>query len=281
MPFSFMRPALFAAVLALVGAGLGIGLFTAGLVARSAQHTQRATSAYTVRVLTPATDDAVTKAAAALAATPDVQTARPMDAARAAALLSRWGGRPFNARDLPPLRLIEVRTTGAKDSVAMGASLTERLRTAGITAEIYDSGPADPAGAAPARLAAAAGVSIAAALALALVIALAAAARAERTRATLWADHGATRRATLAAFGRAGAEVAFLAGAVAVFLALIVAPGMRAAAGEAISFESMIASLSPWDVLIGLGAPLIAGAAGMIGARIGAASAYDAADRLG
>ncbi len=281
MLFSLMRPALFATLLALIGAGLGVGLFSAGMVARSAQQMLRASSAYTVRVLSPATDEAVIKAAAAIAAAPDVRAARPMDAARAAALLSRWGGRPFNARDLPPLRLIEVRTVAAKDAAAMAALLTERLRTAGVAAEIFDSGPPEPAGAVLPRLAAVAGAAIAAVIALAVASALAAAAHAERTRAALWADHGATRRATLAAFGRAGAEVAFIAGAAAVVLALIVAPGMRAAAGETISFQSMIASLSPWDVLIGLGAPLVAGAAGLVGARIGAASAFDAADRLG
>lgn len=281
MLFSFMRPALFACLLALVGAALGASLFAAGLIAKTEQQQRRAMSAYIVRVLNPATDEAVSSAAAALSQTPDVRGARAMDPARAAQLLSRWGGRPFDAKDLPPLRLVEVRTEGTTDTVTMSAALMDRLRAAGIAAEVYDSGPLPTASAASSRLAFFAGISIATALTLALVFALATAAQGERTRATLWADHGATRRATLAAFGRAGAEVAFLAGAAAVLLALIVAPGMRAAAGEAISFSSMIASLSPWDVLISLGAPLAAGAAGLMGARIGAASAYDAADRLG
>jgi hypothetical protein len=281
MLFSFLRPALFICLLALTGAALGASLFSAGLIAKSEQQVRRATSAYMVRVISPATDDAVTRAATTLAAAPDVRGARPMDAARAAQLLSRWGGRPFNAKDLPPLRLIEVRTTGATDALTMSASFMERLRTAGIAAEVYDSGPLPREGLAPARLAFASGLTITAALTLALAFALAAAGGGGGARATSPVDHGATRRATLAAFGRAGAEAAFLAAAVAVCLALIIAPGMRAAAGDAISFGSMIASLSPWDVLISLGAPLAAGAAGLIGARIGAASGYDAADRLG
>lgn len=281
MNFSLTRPALFVSLLVLVGAGLGAGLFSAGIVATSALQARQAASAYTVRIVMPATDDAVTKAALVLAATPDVRAAAPMNAARAASLLSRWGGRPFNAADLPALHLIEVRTVGVTDTAAMAGALKTRLSTAGITADVYDSGPARPQGAVSARNARAAGGAIALAALLALAFATAAAARAERARATLWADHGATRHATLAAFGRAGAEVAFLAGAAALILALALTPGMRAAAGEAISFRSMIASLSPWDVLIGLGAPLAAAAAGMIGARIGAAAAYDAADRLG
>ena len=281
MTFSLMRPALFVSLLLLIGAGLGAGLFTAGIVAASELQTRQAASAYTVRIIMPTTDDAVTKAAEALAATPDVRTAAPMDSARAASLLSRWGGRPFNAADLPALHLIEVRTIGVSDTAAMTATLKTRLSAVGVTADVYDSGPARPQTAVSSRRALAAGGAIGAAVMLALAFATAAAARAERARATLWADHGATRQATLAAFGRAGAEVAFLAGATALVIAFAATPGVRAAAGEAISFTSMMASLSPWDVLIGLGAPLVAAVAGAIGARIGGAAAYNAADRLG
>lgn len=280
MLISFLKPGLFLSLLLLVAVGLTVCLGAAGSAARADLETRRAASAYTVRVLAPASDDAVAKAATALARAPGVRTAQPMDAARAARLLTRWGGRPVNTSDLPPLRLIEVRTAGA-DVASTTALLTETLRTAGVAAEIYDAGPANQAGAVSPRISILAGAAVALAVFAALAFALAAAARAERVRVTLWADLGATRAATLAAFGRAGAEIAFLAGAATVILALAVAPGVRIAAGEAISFGSMIASLSPWDVLIPLSAPLGAALAGGFGARVGAGGAFDAADRLG
>lgn len=278
---SFLRPGLFMNFAILIAAGLVVALGASGLGARAASETARVASAYTVRVLPPASEDALAKAVTTLSAVPGVRTAQPMDAARAAQLLTRWGGRPINAADLPPLRLIEVRLAEPGDSVSTPALLTERLRTAGVAAEIYDAGPADPGRPAGARLTAIAGAGTCGAILLALYFAAAAAARAERTRATLWADLGATRAATLAAFGRAGAEIAFLAGAAAVILALVAAPGVRMAAGETISFATMIASLSSWDMLIALVAPLLAAAAASFGARAGAASAFDAADRLG
>jgi hypothetical protein len=108
-----------------------------------------------------------------------------------------------------------------------------------------------------------------------------AASRDQRTRTALWADHGASRSAALSAFGRAGAESAFIAGAGAVVLALIVAPPVRALAGEPISHMSMIAALSSTDVMIACAAPLLAALAGAAGARAAAARAFDAADRLG
>jgi cell division transport system permease protein len=281
MLVSFLRPGLFISFAILIAAGLAVALGASGLAGRAANEAAKAASAYTVRVLAPASEDALAKAVTALAAAPGVRTAQPMDADRAAQLLTRWGGRPINAADLPPLRLIEVRLAEPGDSGRTPALLTERLRTAGVAAEIYDAGPADPGRPAAVRLATIAGAGVCAAFLLALYFAAAAAARAERTRATLWADLGATRAATLAAFGRAGAEIAFLAGAAAVILALVAAPGVRMAAGETISFATMIASLSSWDVLIALAAPLLAAAAASFGARTGAASAFDAADRLG
>jgi len=281
MLVSFLRPSLFLSLVIVIAVGLAVALGASGLGARSAGEAAKAASAYTVRVLAPASEDALAKAVAALAAAPGVRTAQPMDAARAAGLLTRWGGRPIKAADLPPLRLIEVRLAEPGDSVLTPALLSERLRTAGVAAEIFDAGPADPGRPAAVRLTTIASVGVCGALLLALYFAAAAAARAERTRATLWADLGATRAATLAAFGRAGAEIAFLAGAAAVILALVAAPGVRMAAGETISFATMIASLSSWDVLIALAAPLLASAAASFGARAGAAFAFDAADRLG
>lgn len=281
MLVSFLRPGLFLSLAILVAAGLAVALGAAGLSARATHEAARVASAYTVRVLPPASDEALSRAVSALAAAPGVRTAQPMDAARAAQLLTRWGGKAVNAADLPPLRLIEVRLASPGDPVRTPALLTERLRTAGVAAEIYDAGPADPGRPASIRLAGIAATGICGAILLGLYFAAAAAARTERVRATLWADLGVTRGGALAAFGRAGAEIAFLAGATAVILALIAAPGVRMAAGETISFSSMIASLSSWDVVIAFATPLLAAAAATLGARAGAAQAFDAADRLG
>lgn len=281
MLISFLRPGLFAGLALLIAAALAVALGASGAAARSASETTRAATAYTVRVLPPASEDALTKAVAALTASPDVTSARPIDGARAAELLSRWGGRPIDAADLPPLRLIEVRLAKAGDPVRTPAALTDRLRTAGVAAEIYDAGPADADQPVPARTAVLAGAGVCAALLLALWFAGVAAATRDRVRAAIWADLGADRAATLAAFGRAGAEIAFLAGAAVAILALMAAPGVRMAAGETISFGSMLASLSPWDVLIALSAPLLAASAVSLGSRAGAAAAFDSADRLG
>ena len=281
MVVSFLRPGLFLSLALLIAAGLAIALGASGLSARAAHENARVASAYTIRVLPPASEDTLAKAVTALSAAPGVRTAKPMDAARAAQLLTRWGGKQINAADLPPLRLIEVRLAAAGDPVRTPALLTERLRTAGVAAEIYDAGPADPGRPASVRLATTAGTAVCIALFAALFFAAAAAARTERIRATLWADLGATRVAALAAFGRAGSEIAFLAGAATVILALVAAPGVRMAAGETISFGSMIASLSSWDVLIAFATPLLAAGAASLGARAGAAQAFDAADRLG
>jgi len=280
MLVSFLRPGLFASLFLLVAVGLTVSLGAAGLAARADQERQRIASSFMVRVLAPASDDAVAKAAKALADAPGVRTAAPMDPARAARLLTRWGGRTLSPSDLPPLQLIEVRAAGG-DVGRTTALLTETLRKAGVAAEVYDPGPAVAARPIAPQLAVMAAATVALAVFASLLFALAAAARAERTRLTLWADLGVTRSATLAAFGRAGSEIAFLAGATTMILALIVAPGVRIAAGEAISFQSMIASLSPVDVLIALSAPLLAALAGGFGARIGAGGAFDAADRLG
>ena len=278
---SFLRPGLFLSLLVLVLAGLGVALAAAGQTARAAREAQRVTGAYTVRVLTPADGSVMTKASAALAAAPGVASARPMDAARAARLLTRWGGQPVDETALPPLHLIEVLAAATADPVRLSAALADTLRAAGVSAEIYDAGPAASGPAPTVRIGTFGGAAAALAALLAVAFVAAGAAAADRARAVLFADHGASRREALAAFGRAGAEIAFVAGAGALILAFVTAPGVRLFAGETISYGAMIAGLSSWDVLLALAAPLAAGLAGMIGARVSAARAFDAADRLG
>lgn len=278
---SFLRPGLFLSLLVLVLAGLGVVLAAAGQTARADREAHRVTGAYTVRVLTPADDKVMTKAATALAAAPGVASAQPMDAARAAQLLTRWGGQPIDEAALPPLHLIEVRAVAAADPVRVAAALADALRVAGVSAEIYDAGPARSGQAPAVRIGTFGGVGAALAAFLAVLFVASGAAAADRARAVLFADHGASRGEALAAFGRAGAEIAFLAGAGALILAFVTAPGVRLLAGETISYSAMIAGLSSWDVLLALAAPLAAGLAGLIGARLGASRAFDSADRLG
>lgn len=281
MTVSFLRPGLFLSLLVLALLGLGLALMSAGAAARAELEAGRVTGAYTVRVLTPAGEDTLAKAAAALAATPGVASAKPMDAARAARLLTRWGGNPVDESALPPLRLIEVRAATDSEPVKVAGALAESLRAAGVAAEIYDAGPAKTEAPAIVRIGVLGGLGAVGAALLAIAFTAAAAARADRIRAKLWADHGAARGLALAAFGRAGAEIAFLAGAAAVLIALLITPGVRFMAGEAISFGGMIVALSPWDLLLAFATPLAATAAGALGARMGAAGAFDAADRLG
>lgn len=281
MLVSFLRPGLFLSLLVLVLAGLGAALAASGQTARAARESHRVAGAFTVRVLTPADGKVMTKASAALAAAPGVASAMPMDAARAAQLLTRWGGQPVDEAALPPLHLIEVRAAAAADPVRVASDLADALRTAGVSAEIYDSGPARTGSAPMVRIGTYAGLGAGLAAFLAIAFLVAGAAAGDRARAVLFADHGASRGDALAAFGRAGAEIAFLAGAGALLLAFVTAPGVRLLAGETISYGAMISDLSSWDVLLALAAPLAAGLAGLLGARFGAASAFDAADRLG
>lgn len=277
MLISFLRPGLLVSLFVLAALGLGLALAGAGAGTRMARDADRLASAYTVRLLSPASDDGMRQAIATLMRVRGVASAAPLDAARAAALLNRWGGDPVDQAALPKLNLIEVTARG--DSAA--SRLADALKAAGLRAEVYGSGPADAGPREIARQTMIAGLLGTPAALLALMFAAGAAARTERTRLALWAEHGAARGAVLAAFGRAGAEAAFLAGAAALVAAVIAAPGMRMLAGEAISYGAMISALSASDVLVALATPLAAAAAAALGARFGAAGAFDRADRLG
>jgi hypothetical protein len=97
----------------------------------------------------------------------------------------------------------------------------------------------------------------------------------------LAADLGAPRGTALAAQGRSAASAGFWAGLIAAVLASFGAAGVLAAMGDWVSWPQMIARLSAEETALVLTAPLAAASAATLGARAGAARAYDRADRLG
>lgn len=260
-------PRLFALTALLALAAVAAALVGDRVGADARGRAARDGGALTVMVMSP--PETIARATAALRATPGVIEAAPIDAARAARLLDPQGG--VLAADLPPLRLIEVRRTPD----ATDAALRTALRDAGVRAEIRG------ADVAPALRTAriASGAGLAGALALLLAIALAHATR-RTDAAALAADLGAPRAATLAAHGRAAAPEGFAAGALAASAVASVATGVHFVAAEPVSFGAMLARVSAPELALLLLAPLASAAAATLGARMGAAHAYDRAERL-
>ena len=274
----FRGLALFVATALLAGAALGATLTASAVAANARADATHAAGTLMVRVITPATPSAVTTAAALLRDIPGVSSAKPMDAARAADLLGAWGGAPVDPAALPALHLIEAhRDAGA----APNAAITEALQSAGIRAELYDAGPSADDGAQAASVAFSAGGLAAAILFVVLLLLYRAAAQAAARTLTVLADLGAARRATLALFGRNAAEFAFGAGGLAAAICAFVAPGVLTGLGEHLSLETMLNRIGAYDAAFALLAPLATALAATIGARLGAARAYDQADRLG
>ncbi len=235
----------------------------------------RANSALTVRVLSPATPQGVATATKVLRGTPGVVSAEPMSAARAAQLLAQWGGAAVDPADLPSLHLIEVRRDASAD-----ARIESYLRGAGLRAELYGARPADTGARRLADLATNAAVLAVGAILLAIVLVFEAAAHARGAAAALAAELGGGRGESLAAYGHSACEFAFLAGVAAAIVCTASAPGVLAIAGETLSLRGMVARISSVEAALVLLAPLLTAAAAALGARAGAARAYDRADRL-
>jgi len=222
--------------------------------------------ALTVQVLAPQDSAGVARASEALRRTRGVVRAAPMDAVRAAQLLQGRGG-GVDPADLPPLHLIEVlRAPEASD-----AAIAAALRNAGVRAELHGGEAREPAQ--TASIARLGGGAAALLLLLAIALAHAGAGR----EAGVAADLGMERGEALAAHGRSGAEAGFAAGGVAAVLIVLAAASLAFVVGEP---AAMPASLSASAVALVLLAPLAAMGAAALGARAGAARAYDAADRL-
>ncbi|MDX2233960.1 MAG: hypothetical protein NW200_05635 [Hyphomonadaceae bacterium] len=273
--FRFSGAGLMLASALLAAAALLSALAGETVAAHAHAAADRAASSLTVRVLSPDADAAVETAAEALRATPGVAFAAPITPARAAQLLEAAGGGPVDPADLPPLRLIEASRDPAE---ADDAAITAALAAAGVRADLI-AAPAEPAPAAFwGRAGGLLGTLI---LGAALALVFHRAARADGQTAALGADLGAARGAILAAYGRSGAEFAFLTGIGAALVVVAGAAGVLSALPVPVSSAVMAARISPMEAAIVLLAPLYAAAAAAWGARSGAAAAFDAADRLG
>lgn len=261
----------------------------AGLAARAADrlavHYENQRNAYAiVRVLAPEGSAGLMAAEAALTEAPHVTRAARMTAARAAELLTEWGGAEVSAEEIPALRLIEIETAPADAGTDVTGDIVAALAQGGVTAEVIGA-PAEVGGGgvAPRVRTAALWGAIAFGLVMAIIVSLAARGLAARRRelVTVMCDLGATRAQ---AAGRIADEAAVmglyagllggaLAGVGALVVMLLVIPGANA---ETLPTMILPIDLSP-IVIAPLGAAVAAGA----GARSAAAYFHAKAARLG
>ena len=272
---SFSDAGLFLATLLLAIVALCATLAGEVFAAHANAGAERARGALTVRVLSPATPLGVAAATRVLRRTPGVLSVQPMDGARAAHLLAQWGGATVDPAALPPLHLIEVRRKPTADG-----RIESDLRGAGLRVELYGAGPADPGAARLSAVAVNAGAFAAGALLLGVGLLFGAASRARGAAAALAADLGGVRGDILARYGRSACEFAFLAGAAAAIACTLCAPGVLIAVGAPVSLQAMAARITSMEVGLVLLAPLVTAGAAALGARAGAARAFDRADRL-
>lgn len=233
-----------------------------------------------VRVVAPEGPAAMAAAEAALARSPQVVSAAPMSAQRAAALLG--GG--VRAEDLPAIQLIEIELAPSALHGEIGGDLVATLAQGGVTADVVEAPTATSGGGVPSRVRSAAfWGAVAFALVMALIISLAARSLAARRRelVTVMADCGATRGQ---AAGRIADEAAVLglyagliggvlAGVAGLIALLVAVPGANA--------ESLPRLILPVDMIPIAAAPLGAAIAAGAGARAAAGFFHARAARLG
>lgn len=253
-------------------AALAAALIGDALAAHARADAARAARLATVQLTAPDDDSVAARAAAVLGALPGVRSATPIDRDRAAALIAAAGGAAVDPATLPEPRLVEV----ARDPAVSDAAMIDALRGAGVSGMVFSPEPPPPA---PLALADFAGLAAALALLAALALALKSGVR-EQDFALL-ADLGAARADALAHAGREGFSFGFAAGLAAAVVTAAGAAGVLSVAGHPLSLADMAIRISPTETALVLLAPLAVAAAAMLGARAGAASAYDRADRLG
>ena len=268
------------AAFAAAAAGLG-----ARAVDRIAVRYEQQRNAYAiVRVIAPEGPAGIAAAESALTRAPQVTSAAPMTAGRAAALLEQWGGGEVNAEDIPPLRLIEIELAPATENTDVSGDIVAALAQGGVTAEVIAAPDSAAGGGASVLVRTAALIgAVAFGLVMAIIISLAARSVAARRRelVTVMCDLGATR--TQAA-GRVADEAAVLGlyaglvgGALAavagIIVMLLVIPGA--------SVEALPGMILPIDIAPIVAAPVGAAIAAGAGARAAAGYFHGKAARLG
>lgn len=270
------------AVAAFAAAAAGLGARAAD---RLAVHYENQRNTYAiVRVLAPEGPVGLAAAETALTEAPHVATAARMTSARAADLLSQWGGGEVTAADVPELRLIELELIPAGPNADVAGDIVAALAQGGVTAEVI-AAPDQTAGggiAAWVRTAALWG-SVAFALVMAIIVSLAARGLAARRRelVTVMCDLGATRAQTAGRIADEAAVLGLYAGLVGGVLAgfagltvmLLVIPGASA--------DTLPAMILPIDLAPIVAAPLGAAVAAGAGARAAAGYFHAKAARLG
>ena len=126
---------------------LAFAAFAAAAAGLSARAVDRLAAGYEdarrnyaiVRVLAPEGPEGLAAAEAALAQAPQITSAAPMSAERAAALLGQWGGSAVTAEDMPPLRLIEIELALDPDQIDPAGDIVAALAQGGVTAEVIEA----------------------------------------------------------------------------------------------------------------------------------------------
>ncbi len=271
---------------------LAFAAFAAAAAGLSARAVDRLAAGYEdarrnyaiVRVLAPEGPEGLAAAEAALAQAPQVTSAAPMSAERAAALLGQWGGSAMTAEDMPPLRLIEIELALDPGQIDPAGDIVAALAQGGVTADVIEAPDNSSGGGLAGRVRAAAfWGAIAFGGVMAVIVSLAARGLAARRRelVTVMTDLGATggqaagriadEAAVLGLYaGLIGGALAGLAGLAALLLAI---PGA--------SLETLPDMILPVDLTPIVAAPLGAAIAAGAGARSAAAYFHRQAARLG
>lgn len=266
---------------------LAFAAFAAVAAALAARAVDRVAAGYEaarasyaiVQVLAPEGPAGLAAAEAALTGAPQVASAAPMTARRAAALL----GGDVREEDLPELRLIEIELAdGAGLDVA--GDIVAALAQGGVTAEIIDA-PDEASGAGLAgrvRTAAFWG-AIAFALLMAIIVSLSARSLAARRRelVTVMCDLGATRSQAAGRIADEAAVIGLYAGLIGGALAGVAALVVLLLAAPGLSVQSLKDMILPVDLAPIVAAPLIAAIAAGAGARAAAGYFHAKAARLG
>lgn len=236
-----------------------------------------------VRVIAPEGPAGLAAAEAALTQAPQVTSAAPMTAGRAAALLAQWGDSPVAAADMPALRLIEIELTQEAAVSDPYGDLVAALAAGGVTAEVVRA-PASVSGGGLARLVRNAALwgALAFGAVMAVIVSLAARSLAARRRelVTVMADLGATRTRTAGHIADEAALIGLYAGAVGAALAAAVGAVVLLVLIPSATIETLPDMLKPIDLAPLIAAPLGAALATGFGARAAAGYFHGQAARL-
>jgi cell division transport system permease protein len=266
---------------------LAFAAFAAAAAGLAARGVDRVASAYEdarssyaiVQVIAPEGPAGIAAAEVALTHAPQVASAAPMTAGRAATLL----GGEVRAEDMPELRLIEIELVpNVRGDI--GGDLVAALAQGGVTAEVIQA-PQDASGAGLATRVRAAAFwgAVAFALVMAVIVSLAARGLAARRRelVTVMADLGATRSQTAGRVADEAAVLGLYAGLIGGVLAGVAGLIVLLLSMPGASLDALPRMILPIDLAPIVAAPLGAAIAAGAGARAAAGYFHGPAARLG